>query len=122
MNKLTNWFYSTTLYYKLRYYFIRQKAPLSWIFWGEIMRREASSQGMYQISIALAGAPDCGICLNRGAPKDNSIEIRVYNSDEKLIDTVVIPLSYRDAGRVMAGFDKAGAISRKSITKTDKHL
>lgn len=115
MNKLGSWFYRTPLYYKFRYYFIRKKAPLSWIFWGEIMRRESSSVGMYQISIAAANAPDCAILLSRGAPGENNIEINIYDGNDKLFETINIPLSYKSMGRVMKGFDRASSISRKKI-------
>lgn len=115
MNRFKLWFYNTAIYYKFRYYFIRKKAPLSWILWGEIMRRESSSVGMYAVSIAVAGQPDCGISLSRGAPGDNNIEINIYDGNDKLIDTVLIPLTYRQMGRVMAGFNKAYSISRKKI-------
>lgn len=114
-SKITGWFYNTTLYYKFRYYFIRKKSPLSWIFWGEIMRRQSSSVGMYQVSIATAGAPDCAISLSRGAPGENNIEICVYDGDDKHVDTVYIPLSYGAMGRVQDGFHRASAISRKLI-------
>ncbi|SRR5216117_2208641 len=122
MSKVTSWFYNTQLYYKFRHYFIRKKSPLSWIFWGEIMRRESSSQGTYSVSIALAGQPDCAISLNRGAPKDNNIEICVYDSNDKLIDTVYIPLSYKSMGRVMRGFDKAFVVSAKKIREEYEEL
>lgn len=115
MSKLRSWFYSTNLYYKFRYYFIRQKAPLSWIFWGEILRRESSSVGLYAVSIAAAGQNDCAISLSRGASKENYIEIVVYDVNNKLVDMVTIPLTYRSMGRVMRGFDKAFAISSKKI-------
>lgn len=115
MNRIKNWLYNTSLYYKFRYYFIRKKAPLSWIFWGEVMRRESSSQGTYQISIAAVGEPDCVISLSRGSPGENNIEITIYSSSDKPIETVLIPLSYRSMGRVMRGFNKAFSISRKQI-------
>lgn len=120
MSKLKGWFYSTTLYYKFRYYFIRQKAPLSWIFWGEIMRREHSSYGSYDVSIAARGEPDCALSFHRGAPKDNNIAIDVYDSNNKIVETVYIPLSYKNMGRVMAGFDKAFAVSAKKIREEEK--
>lgn len=110
-----SWFYNTTLYYKFRYYFIRKKAPLSWMFWGDIMHRQSSSQGMYAVNVASAGDPDCAISLSRGAPGDNNIEICVYDAEDNLIDTVLIPLTYRQMGRVMSGFDKAFSVSRKKI-------
>jgi hypothetical protein len=120
MNKLAARFYTTILAYKFRYYFIRRKAPLSWIFWGEMLRRESSSSGMYQVSIAAAGQPDCAISLSRGAPKDNNIEICIYDNSDKLVDTVCIPLSYRSMGRVMDGFNKAFAVSRAQIRKENQ--
>lgn len=113
--KLTSWFYNTSLYYKFRYYFIRQKAPLSWIWWGEIMRRESSSIGSYQVSIAAVGEPDATISLSMGAPGDNNIEINIYDSEDKLVETVYIPLGYRHMKRVMGGFDKAFKISAHQI-------
>lgn len=115
MSRFRSRFYSTNLYYKFRYYFIRQKAPLSWIFWGDILRRESSSVGLYGLRIATVGENDCAIALNRGAPKDNYIEIIIHDMNNKPFDVVTIPLSYRDMGRVMKGFDKASSISRKKI-------
>jgi hypothetical protein len=111
------WFYRTSLYYKFRYYFIRRKAPLSWIWWGEVMRRESSSQGMYQVSIAAVGQSDAAISLSRGAPGDNTIEITIYDGGDTAVETVRINLSYRDMGRVMKGFNEAFRISRKQILK-----
>lgn len=122
MSKITDWLYSTSLYYKFRYYFIRKKAPLSWIFWGEIMRRESSSQGNYDVSIAAARAPDCTISLSRGAPGENNIEIHVYNSKNEFIETICIPLGYRGMERVMRGFNKASAVSRRTIREENSHV
>lgn len=98
-----------------RYYFVRKKSPLSWIFWGDILRRQLSWQGSYQVSIAAAGEPDCAISLSKGAPHDNKVIIAVYDTNEKLVETVEIPLSYRSMVRVIDGFNKASAISRRTI-------
>lgn len=122
MSKVTDWFYNTTLYYKFRHYFIRKKSPLSWIFWGEIMRRESSTVGMYPISIAAVNSPDCAICLNRGAPGENSIEICIYDSTDSPAKSVRIPLSYKSMRRVMKGFDLAYAESFKIIKEELKEL
>lgn len=113
MNNLRYWF---------RYYFIRKKAPLSWIWWHNILRRDFDSVGMYPVSIAESGFPDCAISLNRGAPEDNHIEIVVYDASDKIVETIRIPLSYNSMNRVIEGFDKAFALSRKSIKEHNASL
>lgn len=105
---------SKLIHQKFRYYFIRKKAPLSWIFWGEIMRRKSESVGMYDVSIAAVG--DCGISLSRGAPGNNNIEIVVYDREDEIVDIVLIPLGYRKMGRVMKGFDRAFSTSSKHVS------
>lgn len=101
--------------YWFRYYFVRKKAPLSWIFWGQMLHRETVSQGMYPINIASASDPDCAIDISMGAPRDNRISICIYDAKGGLVETIQIPLSYRSMKRVFAGFDKASSVSRKII-------
>jgi len=111
MNRLYQWY---------RYYFVRKKAPLSWIWWHDVLRRNSTSVGMYDISLAALNQPDAGISLSCGAYGDNTIEITVYDGYRKPVEMVTINLSYRDAVRVMDGFERAFSISRRQIKKENE--
>ena len=104
----------------LRYYFIRKKSPISYIFWRDILGRVMMSSGVYNICIASRKKPDCGITLDTGAPKENMMSIHVYDKDNKLIDTVDIKLSYRTVRRIYKGFREAYKMSLENITKEEK--
>jgi hypothetical protein len=112
MQKIRYWF---------RYYFIRKKAPLSYILWCHILRREVVYSGSYAVSIAAANAPDGSISLNQGAPGNNSIEIDLYDAYNKRFHTVKIELSYRSMKKVRAGFDEAFQVSRQKIREENSH-
>lgn len=119
MNIIRQWFYSSTLYYKFRYYFIRHKAPISYIFWSEILRRENISQGNYSISLAWIDGPDASIWIER-KPRDSGMSITVQDSEGNSVDTVWIPLSYRTMGKIFNGFNKASSISYKNIKEENE--
>ena len=105
--KIRNWF---------RFYFIRQKSPLSYIWWKDILHRDTSSEGMYGICIATT-TPDCAISLSSGSPKENVMEICVYDSNNKLLETIKVKLPYRSKLKIKEGFNKAWAVSRASLKK-----
>lgn len=114
MNK---WFYNSGFYYFYRFYFIRKKSPLSYIWWSNILKRDIGGQGSYQINIASATSPDGAIWISYGAPKDNHITITIYDSQNKKIAEVKIKLNYKSMKKLSDGFDKAFVISRKNIKK-----
>lgn len=103
MSRIKDWF---------EYYFIRKKAPLSYILYSDILKREMSIQGVY--GLELASKSDCAITLNSGTPKENKISINIYDG-KKLIDTVDIRLSYRSMQKIKKGFNEAWAISNQAI-------
>ena len=97
MSNLYNWY---------RYYFIRKKSPLSYIWWSDILKRHIGSEGVYNISIATV-EPDCAISLSYGSPKDNKLTILVYDSNNKLRHKVDVKLSYRSMMKIKSGFREA---------------
>lgn len=103
-----------------RYYFIRKKAPISYIFWQDILKRKMISSGLYNVNIATELRPDCGITLETGTPKENKMSIHIFDKDDELIDTVDIKLSYRTVRRIYKGFREAYKISLESIREEER--
>ncbi len=103
-----------------RYWFVRKRSPLSYIWWCSVLRRAVESHGMYRINIASRDEPDCALQLSCGAPQDNCIVVCIYDEDNTLFDTVKIKLNYRDARRVIDGFSKAFAISRNKMREEEQ--
>lgn len=101
-----------------RYYFVRKKSPLSYILWSDILNRDISSEGMYEVSLAWKDGPDAAISFSTGAPQDNHIEITVYAEGNKILETVYIQLSYRSMRKIREGFTKAATASRRQIKAT----
>lgn len=101
--------------YLFRYYFIRKKSPLSYIWWCNVLRRDTSSEGLYALQLADSSTPDAALCLKTGAPKDNVMEIIVYDGDNTRLETVEVKLSYHSMKKIREGFHKATAISRQCI-------
>ena len=114
---IKNYYYNFRAWF--RYYFIRKKSPISYIWWSDILKRDIRSVGMYQTSIA-ATTPDCAIGLSSGAPSDNHMTICIYDSDDKLVDRVEIKLSYKSMRKIMNGYDRAFAISRAKIKEENE--
>lgn len=103
-----------------RYYFIRKKSPISYIFWRDILKREMISSGLYNVNIATEIRPDCAITLETGTPKENMMSIHIFDKDDELIDTVDIKLSYRSVRRIHKGFREAYRISLENIRKEER--
>lgn len=112
MSKLRNAL--SSIRYRFSYYFVRKKSPLSYIWWRDILRREISSEGMYNVAIATV-EPDCAISLSSGAPSDNHMEICVYDTNNRLRHRVQIKLSYKSMKKIRAGFNEAQRESRKIL-------
>lgn len=101
-----------------RHYFVRRKSPLSYIWWSDILKRDVSSEGVYNIALATV-EPDSAIILSSGAPRDNYLEICVYDSDNKLRHTVEVKLPYRHIKRVKSGFHQAFRLSREILKEEE---
>lgn len=106
------------IYQFYRFYFVRKKSPLSYIWWQNILHRHVGFEGSYQVSIATVDEPDADISFSYGAPSDNYMSLKLYDNENNLYHKVKIPLSYRSMMKIQAGFNEASREIRKNIRES----